>query len=586
MIYRQWPYTDFQQQNLDWLISKMKEYMDKVDAEEIKIQELKEYIDQFIDSVDVQTYVNNYIDYLVDQGYFNNMLSETMVSKDEIPNCLNGSLFYTRCFDATTGNIAQVNGGMFVPNYGYVCAVRALDSSRTTLLIIDTGSDTILQTYDVTAAFGHANSFAWTPDEPDKVYCISGSMPLASIDLTDGTTSVGLQTGYQACFCGPDNKIYLVTSSGQIDGLDGVTLMNLSYSDPILQDAIYYNGSILMLSDTALYQYSYIDGHLIASTVLPDKIGGRYLGEAENLTVDQDAHLIAIGSYLRNVLPQNPSRSALRIFAVSFVNYSDHNNATKPASVDLYDADELWLNALDYRKEAARFNLDPNVTFHFASFLEGRFALRSQTTSQATVKGAYVRDAHLDSEYVDYDLDPNVNYTGDIVSLYSDVVLGRIQKDTSIQNTQSTFQFFRTASYVASFTNPTDPIIYAPNARTSHTPFANVGTEYAYSGSHGAGKLDLDLSAWFDDRPPVMFLTVTLSNSDGYFARTEPMNKIEMGGTGTCITIATPSGVFTNQYSADATGITTESRSFVSYDGQTTTPPGGIYPVLAYVYHL
>lgn len=579
-----WPWTQFQEQNLDWLIVKMKEYMAMTEGMELKIEDLKEYIDQFIDSVDVQSHVNAYIDELVDQGYFNNMLSETMVSKNEIPNYLNGGLVYTRFFDATAGNVAQMNGGLMVPGYGFVCAVRALDSSRTTLMVIDIDTDLVIQTYDVTNDFGHANSMAWTQDEPDKVYSVTSSLPLANIDLSNGTITVGAQTGYSAAFTGPDDKIYLVKQNGTVDDLAGNTIMNISYTDPVMQDAEYYNGSMLVLSDRALYQYSYIDGSLIASMALPDKIGGMYVGEAENIFLVNGT--LGLGSYLRNTVAVDPTRSALRLFWINFVNQTNYEQATKPSSVNLSDKDALWLAARDYRGEDVRFFLDPLVTYEFASFMEGRFSLRSQTSSQATVKGAYVRDSHLDSEYVDYDLDSNISYTGDIIALYSDIVIGRPQRDHNIQNTQSTFKTYKTGSYTFTFDNPKEPIINAPSARTSHVPFANVGCEFVYSGSHTTGKLDMDLTAWFDDRPPVMFLTITLNNSDGYFARTEPLNKIEMGGTGTCITLATPSGIFTNQYSADATGITTVNRSFISYDGQSTTPPGGVYPALSYVYHL
>ena len=585
MIFRQWPYTEFQQQNLDWLITKMKEYMSMTEGMELQIKDLKDYIDSFIDSVDVQTYVNAYIDELVNQGYFNNMLSQTMVSKFEIPNTLNGGLWYTRPFDATTGNVAQVNGGIMVDNYGYVCALRALDSSRTTLFIIDPNTNTVLQTYDVTNEFGHANSFAWTPDEPDYVYSVTGALPMAKINLSDGTITVGTQTGYSACFCGPDNKIYLVKLNGTVDDLAGNTVMNLGYSDPVMQDAVYFNGSLLVLSDLALYQFSYIDGSYLASMALPDKIGGRSVGEAENISVVNNEYMV-LGSYLKNTVAVDPTRSALRLFWIRFFNATTSDQATKPSSVNLSDKDELWLMARDYRGEDVRFFLDPLVTYEFASFMEGRFSLRSQTSSNATIKGVYVRDSHMDSEYVTYQLDSNINYTGDIIALYSDIVISRQRSDLNIQNTQSTFQFSRVGTYTATFDNPADPIVFAPNSRTAHTPFANVGCEFVYSGSHGTGKLDLDLSAFMADRPPVLFLTITVSNSDGYFAKTEPVNRIEMSGTGTCITLATPSGVFTNQYSADATGITTEARSFIGYDGQTTTPPGGTYPTLTYVYHV
>ena len=67
-IFNQWPFTQFQEMNLDWIIREMKKLIIKTGNLEEAQKELKEYIDNFIDSVDVQEAVNNKIDDLIDDG--------------------------------------------------------------------------------------------------------------------------------------------------------------------------------------------------------------------------------------------------------------------------------------------------------------------------------------------------------------------------------------------------------------------------------------------------------------------------------------------------------------------------------------
>ena len=582
-LFNGWPWANFQEQNLDWLITKVKEYISKTDELEQSMDGVHEYINQALSEAGLTDIVSEQMQQLVDSGYFDSIISDTMVSVSTISACIDGSLEYTRAFDATAGNIAQVNGGVYNPVDGFFYeAVRALDSTITTILKIDPSTWTIVDTYDVTAA-GHCNSLAWTPDEPRKIYIISGSTALNVLDLDSRTLTTGTLSGCQAIYTGPDNLIYGVTANGNIYSLSGSLVKSLNYTDPVLQDALYYAGSLYLLSDVAIYQYNLSSGALIASSYLPDKIGGRYIGEAENITMIGSQFYL--GSYIRNILPQAPTRSAMRIFRFTFVPSTDYASYEKPSSVNLSNRDDLWIQALDYRGETGRFMLDPSVTYEFASLLDGRFAIRSQSSSNATVKGLYIRDAFCSLYYINPVKDPNSGYTGDIVSLYADLTITRPQVDISVQSVQTSIRCARMGSNVISSDNPGDGIIYNSNTRTAHTPFANIGTEFAYSGSLASGAAQVDLSAWFDDRPPVMLFSFYLNRgANGYYHVCTPINRIMASDFS--VTMTTNEGIYTVRMAATASSITILSRTYQSFDGSSTTPPGGALPVLQYVFHV
>ena len=581
-IFNQWPFTQFQEMNLDWIIREMKKLIIKTGNLEEAQKELKEYIDNFIDSVDVQEAVNNKIDDLIDDGYFDSLLSETMVTKFTLQSSISGDLALTKTFDATSGNIAQVNGGIFIPSIGhYFAAVRALDSTVTTLLEIDPGTGIAINSWDITS-MGHANSMAWSENVPDLIYVTSGSQNVKTIDITDGTIVTGTQSGYDAVFTDPDGDIILVDGSGDCYDLSGSAVGSFAYSDPVLQDACYANGFLYLLSDVALYQYDYLTGDLVASIALPDKIGGRYVGEAENISFD--GSMIILGSYLRNVLPSAPTRSALRVFGFTTVPSSTYHATSKPTSVNISDADGLWLEALDYRGESVKFMLDPLTVFHFASLLEGRFSLRSQSSSAARVKGLYIRDAYFSSYLVYSTADPMTAYPQDIVALYSDIYIARPTQDQTINTAQSAIRTARMGSATITPSNPYESIINSAHSMAVHKPFATVGFEMISSTAISADTL-IDLSAFFDSTPPILFVHLYLNRgSAGYYNQVFPLTPVM--ATDCSLVMNTPEGVYTCRYQFDATGVKVVSRDFKTYDGSSTTPPGGVLPVIQYLYHL
>lgn len=77
-LFEQFPYTNFHEMNLDWLLQKMKELARRVDSVEELVAALKQEVETFIDNLDIQKAVNDYIDQLASDGTIKKMLDDLM----------------------------------------------------------------------------------------------------------------------------------------------------------------------------------------------------------------------------------------------------------------------------------------------------------------------------------------------------------------------------------------------------------------------------------------------------------------------------------------------------------------------------
>lgn len=73
-LYSNFPYTDFENLNLDWIIKTVREYVDRIDDVEIDIEEVKKYVQDKI--TEIETFVDDYFENLDVQEEINNKLEE------------------------------------------------------------------------------------------------------------------------------------------------------------------------------------------------------------------------------------------------------------------------------------------------------------------------------------------------------------------------------------------------------------------------------------------------------------------------------------------------------------------------------
>ena len=70
------PYSDIHELNLDWIIKKVREYVEKVDKLEINFDDLKSYVTNYFDNLDIQEEVNNKLDIMYENGQLANLIAE------------------------------------------------------------------------------------------------------------------------------------------------------------------------------------------------------------------------------------------------------------------------------------------------------------------------------------------------------------------------------------------------------------------------------------------------------------------------------------------------------------------------------
>lgn len=80
-VINKYPYTDFENLNLDWIISKVKEYVESVDVLKIDFAELKTYVDNFIDQLDIQDEVNDKLDEMYRNGQLYNLIAQFLTTE-------------------------------------------------------------------------------------------------------------------------------------------------------------------------------------------------------------------------------------------------------------------------------------------------------------------------------------------------------------------------------------------------------------------------------------------------------------------------------------------------------------------------
>lgn len=67
-VFENFPYTNTHELNLDWIIKVVKDYVTKTDELEVNFEDLKEYVTNYFDNLDIQEEVNNKLQDMYDSG--------------------------------------------------------------------------------------------------------------------------------------------------------------------------------------------------------------------------------------------------------------------------------------------------------------------------------------------------------------------------------------------------------------------------------------------------------------------------------------------------------------------------------------
>lgn len=108
-----YPYTNVHELNLDWLIKTVKEYCDKVESLEIDYNDLKEYVKNYFDGLDVRTEIELELNKLIEDGTIPNIIYNYTDSKlSAIETKVNDSLAATNELNSIVQNsISKIGTG-------------------------------------------------------------------------------------------------------------------------------------------------------------------------------------------------------------------------------------------------------------------------------------------------------------------------------------------------------------------------------------------------------------------------------------------------------------------------------------------
>lgn len=337
-IFRQFPYSNFHEMNLDWLLSKMKELSEEwfsyhenwekwVNDTDAAFKELKDYVMNYFDNLDVKTEIVRQFDILKEQGFFDDIIEQLALKKENINCMLVGSGFVN--YSQRAG---ALNGGCYIGN-NHIALYYAYDTSDVGVLeIVDATTFEVLS--ETTLRLRHGNSLTYNPIT-NKLYscaCFSASdtsVLIPDIDVVDvadiynpsiiETITPPLPsyaTGvYSLAYDIITDKYYAIcargTTSGEYNRLihynndlsqiidETVLAGTVSASSQGVQSV--YNDIAYLLYYTptfrSVYTFDVTTGELLNVYSLPTLINGyRYIGEVQNVFYNTDTQDWFVGS--------------------------------------------------------------------------------------------------------------------------------------------------------------------------------------------------------------------------------------------------------------------------------------------------
>lgn len=172
-IFRQFPYTNFHDMNLDWILSQIQELtkewltfsdnMEKWKTDtDTALKELKTYIDEYFENLNIDDVISDFIR----DGFFDDAINKAILNRTQI----NTRMVYSNFFDYSNHNGAYPNGSCYIGN-DIVAVYLSSDFSNTgKLVFIDIRGGNIVTMSDI--ALKHGNSLTYDPDE-HKIYAVS-----------------------------------------------------------------------------------------------------------------------------------------------------------------------------------------------------------------------------------------------------------------------------------------------------------------------------------------------------------------------------------------------------------------------------
>lgn len=124
-IFNRWPYTNFHEMNLDWIIEEVKKVVTEVEALDLSFDELKKYVEDYFKNLDISKEVNDKIDEMAASGELAQLILEALqlksiISFDNLASLKNADNL------VNGGNIRMMGKEFYNDGYGAYYHIREL----------------------------------------------------------------------------------------------------------------------------------------------------------------------------------------------------------------------------------------------------------------------------------------------------------------------------------------------------------------------------------------------------------------------------------------------------------------------------
>ena len=338
-IFRQFPYTNFHDLNLDWFLEKVKELSNEwfsysenwekwVNDTDHAFEDLKTYVMDYFDNLDVKSEIVRQFDILKDEGYFDDIIEQLALKKENINCMLVGSGFLD--YQARP---SALNGGCYIGN-NHVAVYYSYDTSDVGMLdILD--AETFERISSTSLRLRHGNSLTFNPNDNCIYSCacfssIDTSVLIPDIDVIDVSDIMTPQiietktpplpsysTGiYSLAYDIITDSFYAICARGSTSGEYNRLIKYNNDLTQIVDETILagtirgassqgvqavYNNIAYLLYYTptfrAVYTFDVETGETLNVYSLPTLVNGyRYIGEVQNVFYNTDNQKWYVGS--------------------------------------------------------------------------------------------------------------------------------------------------------------------------------------------------------------------------------------------------------------------------------------------------
>lgn len=302
-IFRQFPYSNFHDMNMDWLLNTWKDFSAQFEIWHASVDEALAEFKKYIEDVPFDEYVNDVLNKWLEDGTFDSIIRSIILPQREI--IMARQLRY----------ILRPTNGVGIQSCFYYDPFIYTTSTSGNDQIITKGNlnGEVVETHTF-SDLGHANSIAIAND---KVYVADGSSPkvtvidfntwqVLSVITPDNFNNIWSVTAY-------NDEVYLLGSDinaptsimlfAQINPDDSIEI-KLSIPNPpntVRQNMCVKDNSIYILFNIAnmVYEYDINTGNMISALYVPEGDGYYPAGEIEDLFVMNGSIYLAGSSYYR-----------------------------------------------------------------------------------------------------------------------------------------------------------------------------------------------------------------------------------------------------------------------------------------------